>query len=66
MKLTVNGKEVEARSGVSLAEFIAGKGMNPDTLVIEHNLAIVAKETWPDILLNPGDQVEIVKFVGGG
>lgn len=66
MILVVNGKEIEATGVGTIAELVKQKGLNPDTIVIEHNLTIVAKEAWPEAVLRPGDKVEIVTFMGGG
>ena len=35
-------------------------------VAIEVNGEIVEKSKFPNLILNKGDQVEIVKFIGGG
>ena len=35
-------------------------------VVVEHNSEIPDKEKWDSILINDGDNIEIVKFIGGG
>jgi sulfur carrier protein len=64
--LIVNGKEIDAAGIGTIAELVKQKGLKPDTIVIEHNLTVVAKEAWPETVLRAGDKVEIVTFMGGG
>lgn len=66
MKITVNGKEIQVESGITVAMLVEQKGLNPATIVVEYNETIVRQEQWPDIVLNSGDCLEIVAFVGGG
>ena len=38
----------------------------PRRVAIEHNLAILKRQKFPDVVVREGDTVEIVNFVGGG
>ncbi len=66
MKLTVNGKENEIQSAVSIYEFLEQKGIKPATVVVEHNYEIPDRGSWKEVLLKDGDNLEIIKFMGGG
>jgi thiamine biosynthesis protein ThiS len=35
-------------------------------VAVEHNLAIVRRHRFPEVVVADGDRVEIVNFVGGG
>jgi thiamine biosynthesis protein ThiS len=35
-------------------------------VAIEHNLTIIKRHRFPEVIVSDGDQVEIVNFVGGG
>jgi thiamine biosynthesis protein ThiS len=35
-------------------------------VAVEHNLAILKRQRFPEVLVADGDTVEIVNFVGGG
>jgi sulfur carrier protein len=35
-------------------------------VAVEHNLEIIKRQRFPDVVVNEGDSVEIVNFVGGG
>lgn len=66
MKVLLNGKEIEVADGITIAGLIEQKTLNADTIVVEHNLAIIRKEEWSGVVLSPADKLEIVAFVGGG
>ena len=40
--------------------------IDPRRVAIEHNLAILKRQKFPDVVVREGDTVEIVNFVGGG
>ncbi|HEX5108002.1 MAG TPA: sulfur carrier protein ThiS [Vicinamibacterales bacterium] len=40
--------------------------IDPRRVAVEHNLAILKRHTFPDVIVEDGDSVEIVNFVGGG
>lgn len=66
MQIKVNGKEVEVGEGLTLLAYIESKGMNPAAVVVEHNYEVPQRETWSRVVLNEKDNIEIVKFMGGG
>lgn len=47
-------------------EFVESLGLDPRTVAVERNGAIVRRETWPDVKLEQEDRLEIIRFVGGG
>lgn len=66
MVIKVNGKNVELEKEISIMEYVLLKNLKPDTIVIEHNLEIVKKEDWENIILKEDDTLEVLRFVGGG
>ena len=66
MEITVNGAQEELTAATSLIDFLETKELDVDKLVIEYNQEIVKEAEWSDITLKDGDQLEILKFVGGG
>jgi sulfur carrier protein len=69
MKLHINGEEREfanSPAAFTLAALVERLGMKADRVAIELNRDIVPRDRWADILLNEGDRLEIVHFVGGG
>ncbi|MBM7582249.1 sulfur carrier protein [Caldicoprobacter guelmensis] len=66
MIITVNGQKTTVSKGMSLYDFLKLKGLDPQKVVVEHNYRIVKTEEWPNIVLQENDNLEILRFVGGG
>ena len=67
-KLTVklNGQPKSLDRALTLTELLAELSVEPQRVVVEHNLTIVPKDRLSDTRLKDGDEIEIVAFVGGG
>lgn len=68
MKIKLNGKdiEIETENKMSIVSLLVWKGIIPSTVVVEYNYQIPEREIWQDIELKDGDNIEIIKFMGGG
>ncbi|QJB54917.1 sulfur carrier protein ThiS [Pseudodesulfovibrio sp. zrk46] len=66
MVITVNGKETEVAEGLSVLGLLESKGIAPDTVVVELNRDIVTGENFGTTMINDGDHLEVLRFVGGG
>ena len=66
MKIRINGEEREIAGGLDVAGLLEELKIRPGRVVIELNRNIVPRETYAATLLNEGDALEIVHFVGGG
>jgi thiamine biosynthesis protein ThiS len=66
IRLQVNGREVELVGPTRLADYLAGLGVDPRGVAVELNERILERSELGDAVLDEGDQVEIVKMVGGG
>jgi sulfur carrier protein len=66
MQVTVNGRDVELPDGTTVAVLVERMALDGARVAIERNQDVVPRKTWRDCALAPGDQVEIVTFVGGG
>ena len=69
MKLQINGDErdfSEVPASFTLAALVAKLGMKPDRVAVELNHDIVPRDRWAATLLQEGDRLEVVHFVGGG
>ncbi|MBR4125412.1 MAG: sulfur carrier protein ThiS [Victivallales bacterium] len=64
--LTINGQDAQDFAGKSLAEYLAENGFEVTRLAVERNGDIVPKAKYAQTILQDGDVVEIVRFVGGG
>jgi sulfur carrier protein len=66
MRIQVNGKSEECNEGLSLAALLQKLEIQAETVAVEVNLTIISRDKRADYELKEGDEVEIVKFVGGG
>lgn len=66
MQIKVNGELLEIQNGTTLMDFIKSKDLPPESVVIQYNLDIVKKEEWSNIVLQENDDLEVLRFVGGG
>lgn len=62
----INGEHRRVADGTSIAQMIAEYGLDPAKVAVERNLEIVPRSTFADVMVEDGDQFEIVHFVGGG
>lgn len=61
----INGQEVDC-AGKSIAEYIATTDYEQKRIAVEKNGDIVPKTQYAQTILQDGDVLEIVCFVGGG
>jgi thiamine biosynthesis protein ThiS len=66
LKVWVNGKPKELECPQDLASFLDGYGLNIQFIAVAYNGEVLATKVFPDIILDDGDVVEIVRPVGGG
>jgi sulfur carrier protein len=70
MNITLNGEALEIEAGTTITQLvhrISGEtGRDPRGVAVERNLEIVPKSEHAMTVLEDGDRIEIVQFVGGG
>jgi sulfur carrier protein len=66
LRITLNGDPFDLDRPLSVADLLARLAIDPRRVAVEHNLTIVKREAFPQIVVCDGDRVEIVNFVGGG
>ncbi len=66
MLITLNGDRFELDAPVSVTALLARLEIDPRRVAVEHNLEIVKRQRFPEVIVRDGDRVEIVNFVGGG
>ena len=64
--ITLNGERFELDSPLSVAALLTKLDIDPRRVAVEHNLNIIKRQTYTDVVVSEGDTVEIVNFVGGG
>ncbi|MBQ1597966.1 MAG: sulfur carrier protein ThiS [Lachnospiraceae bacterium] len=66
--VTINGEELDL-AGKTLASYLQESGHDAAgvaRIAVERNGEIVFRSTYNDVVLEDGDKVEIVTFMGGG
>jgi sulfur carrier protein len=66
VRIQVNGEPREVDDHIPLPELIARLNLKSEQIAIELNHEVVRRAQWPGVVLQTGDVVEIVHFVGGG
>jgi len=66
MKISLNGKSVDARDAKTIAELIEFYQLPPQSILVEHNGLALHRHEWPDRLLAEGDRIEFIRVVAGG
>jgi thiamine biosynthesis protein ThiS len=64
--ITLNGDPYEVAGPLTVAELLARLDIDSRRVAVEHNLAILKRETFDRTTIADGDEIEIVNFVGGG
>ena len=66
MKLIINGEKRSFDASITVENLLGQIGLDARKVAVERNLEIVPKSKYKRILLNDGDKLEIVHFIGGG
>ena len=66
MTIRVNGEPLEVAGPLTISALLADLKIDPRIVAVEHNLIIVKRAQYGAVVVNEGDEVEIVRFVGGG
>jgi len=66
MKLFVNGEPFETSGAGTISDLLSELSIEAVRVAVEVNLSIIRRADYSTFMLNDGDKVEIVNFVGGG
>jgi len=66
LTITLNGDPFDLSGPLTVAELLASLEIDARRVAVEHNLVVLKRAAFDATLLNEGDSVEIVNFVGGG
>lgn len=65
MRILINGKQ-EIVTEANLNKLIDELGLPTKSLVVEHNRVIIPQGQWSKTMIEDGDVLELLNFVGGG
>ena len=66
MTIKLNGDPHEVQGPLSVSALLAHLDVDSRRVAVELNLNVVKKAAYDSSVINDGDEVEIVNFVGGG
>lgn len=66
IEVVANGEPCTIPDGLTVAEFLAERGLDPLVVVVERNGEIVPRSRFGELRLVADDRLEVVHFVGGG
>ena len=66
LQIMLNGDAHEVAQPLTVADLLAQLDIDPRRVAVEHNLIVLKRDTFGTTMLQEGDTVEIVNFVGGG
>lgn len=64
--ITVNGKQIQLTSEMSVADYLEQNNYQINRIAVEMNEEILPKYSYSETMLKDGDRLEAVTFVGGG
>jgi thiamine biosynthesis protein ThiS len=64
--ITLNGDPLDVPGPVSVTDLLKRLEIDARRVAVEHNLVIIKRAAFDGTIVNEGDTVEIVNFVGGG
>ncbi|HID70538.1 MAG TPA: sulfur carrier protein ThiS [Desulfobacterales bacterium] len=66
MNITLNGNNKSLQKKSSVLDLLKDLQLTPETVVVELNTTIIQPDSYDSTDIGEGDQVEIIRFVGGG
>ena len=66
VSVTINGEEQSLVEVLSLADLLLTLDIRKGKVAIERNLEIVPRSLYAQTMVEEGDRLEIVHFIGGG
>jgi len=66
IEIVLNGESRQVDPGLTVLSLLGQLGIDPERVAVEMNREIVRQPDWSRSAVDPGAQIEIVQFVGGG
>ena len=66
MTIRLNGEPFEIPGPVTISALLAELNIDPRIVAVEHNVVVVKRQQYETTMIGEGDEIEIVRFVGGG
>jgi thiamine biosynthesis protein ThiS len=66
IEIVLNGETRTAPEGQTVLGLLEQLQLDPSRVAVELDRRIVKQPRWADTVLQPGAEIEVVQFVGGG
>ncbi len=66
MEIRLNGKRREVEEGITLRQLLDGLKLHPMRVAVQVNEDIIKRDRYEEVMLKPGDAVEILTIMAGG
>jgi thiamine biosynthesis protein ThiS len=66
INIWLNGESREVPENLNLQDVLSWLNLPGDRVAVERNLEIVSRRVWETTIIQAGDRLEVVHFVGGG
>ena len=66
MIIRLNGDAHTLPGPLSVADLLARLEIDPRRVAVERNFLVVKRDAYASTVVDDGDEIEIVNFVGGG
>jgi thiamine biosynthesis protein ThiS len=64
--ITLNGKPHAVEPRMDILSLLQTLKVPPGSVVVERNRSILHRDTFDRVVLKDGDELELIRFVGGG
>ncbi len=66
MQIRLNGKTREVAEGITIRRLLDELKLHPMRVAVQRNQDIVKRDRYDEVVLQPGDTVEILTMMAGG
>jgi thiamine biosynthesis protein ThiS len=64
--IRVNGQKKNLETKITISDLLKELNIPVQSVVVERNLEILHRESFDQVVLDDGDELELIRFVGGG
>ena len=66
VNITVNGQKQTLETATDITALLKKLNIPAQSVVVERNLEILHRDRFDQVVLEDGDELELIRFVGGG
>lgn len=66
MEAKINGKKEHLNAGLTLNDLLVNRKVRPEMVAVEINGNMVDRDIYKSTVINEGDEVEYLYYMGGG